>query len=181
MLSNKAWHSSESNSNILNSWKVWELYQQKKTHSEFSYLTRDLKLNGSLIVLPCCLKQNNPATHFWSMTHQLWITDVKDDAWCCQMAHYIVLLSVSTEYSLSLHCIRCLFISYNREPHCGLTIPIIIQITEPKEAKRLSEEWISSHLKVWKDKMTLILKARGNTGRDLSLHFSFNIIHHRIS
>lgn len=57
-----------------------------------------------------------------------------------------ILHSFICECSLSLCCIRCLFISYNREHHWGLTIPIIIQITEPKEAKRPNEEWISSHL-----------------------------------
>jgi len=62
-----------------------------------------------------------------------------------------------------------LFISYNRKPHCGLTIPIIIQITETKEAKRSNEEWIFSHLKVWKDKTTSMLKSKGNTGHDWPL------------
>ncbi len=45
---------------------------------------------------------------------------------------------------------------------------IIIQITEPKEAKRPNEEWTSSHLESEKDETTSMLKARVNIGHDLS-------------
>ncbi len=90
----------------------------------------------------CCLWQNRPAF----LGHDPPVENRWCKRWCLMLSNGPLLHSSICECSLSLRCIRCLFISYNREPHCGLTIPIIIQITEPKEAKRPNEEWISSHL-----------------------------------